>query len=76
MKWVDKILHVRRGYHMGPVRIAWYLECYHEIQTSDATECPVRKRMDSIDSRSGSDVEPFTRIATRRKPRDAQYRPT
>ncbi len=34
---VEKILHLRRTYHMGPIRIAWYLERYHDIQTSDAT---------------------------------------
>jgi transposase len=25
----DKILHIRRTYHMGPQRIVWYLERYH-----------------------------------------------
>jgi len=25
---VEKILHLRRTYHMGPIRIVWYLERY------------------------------------------------
>ncbi len=41
---VEKILHLRRTYHMGPNRIAWYLERYHDIKTSDATVYRVCKR--------------------------------
>jgi transposase len=29
---VEKILHLRRTYHMGPQRIVWYLERYHQQQ--------------------------------------------
>jgi transposase InsO family protein len=33
--WViEKILHLRRTYHLGPQRIAWYLERYHGVKTS------------------------------------------
>lgn len=32
---VDKILHLRRKYHLGPERIMWYLERYHDIKVSD-----------------------------------------
>jgi transposase InsO family protein len=31
---VEKILHLRRTYHLGPQRITWYLERYHGFQTS------------------------------------------
>lgn len=31
---VEKILHLRRIYHLGPQRIAWYLERYHGVKTS------------------------------------------
>jgi transposase len=31
---VEKILHLRRKYHLGPQRIAWYLERYHGVTTS------------------------------------------
>ncbi len=41
---VEKILHLRRTYHMGPIRIAWYLERYHDIKTSDATVYRVCRR--------------------------------
>ncbi len=41
---VEKILHLRRTYHMGPQRIVWYLERYHDIKTSDATVYRVCRR--------------------------------
>ncbi|MCP4896676.1 MAG: helix-turn-helix domain containing protein, partial [bacterium] len=41
---VGKILHLRRTYHMGPIRIVWYLQRYHDIKTSDATVYRVCKR--------------------------------
>ena len=41
---VEKILHQRRTYPMGPQRIVWYLERYHGIQTSDATVYRVCRR--------------------------------
>ena len=41
---VEKIIHLRWTYHMGPIRIAWYLERYHDIKTSDATVYRVCKR--------------------------------
>lgn len=41
---VAKILHLRRTYHMGPIRIVWYLERYLGIKTSDATVYRVCKR--------------------------------
>jgi transposase InsO family protein len=31
---IEKILHLRRTYHLGPQRITWYLERYHGFQTS------------------------------------------
>jgi transposase InsO family protein len=33
---VEKVLHLRRTYHLGPIRIVWYLERYHGIKISDA----------------------------------------
>ena len=32
--YVEKILHLRLQYHLGPQRITWYLERYHGFQTS------------------------------------------
>jgi len=40
----EKILHLRRAYHMGPIRIVWYLERYRGIKTSEATVYRVCKR--------------------------------
>ncbi len=34
---VEKILHLRRKYHLGPIRIVWYLERYHGVRVSDAS---------------------------------------
>jgi len=33
---VEKVLYLRRTYHLGPMRIVWYLERYHGIRISDA----------------------------------------
>jgi transposase InsO family protein len=41
---VDKILHIRRAYHMGPQRIVWYLERYHGVTTSDANVYRICRR--------------------------------
>jgi len=41
---VEKILHLRRTYHVGPVRIVWYLERYLGIKTSAATVYRTCKR--------------------------------
>jgi transposase InsO family protein len=32
----EKILYLRKTYHLGPRRIAWYLERYHDIKISPA----------------------------------------
>ena len=29
---VEKVLHLRRTYHLGPQRITWYLERYHGLK--------------------------------------------
>ena len=34
---VELILHLRRTYHLGPIRIVWCLERYHGIAVCDAT---------------------------------------
>ncbi len=33
---VEKVLHLRRNYHLGPIQIVWYLARYHDIRISDA----------------------------------------
>jgi transposase InsO family protein len=34
---VEKVLHLRRHYHLGPERIMWYLARYHGVETSCST---------------------------------------
>ena len=41
---VEKILLLRRKYHLGPVRIMWYMARYHSMRVSDATIYRVLKR--------------------------------
>ena len=33
---VERVLHLRRKYHLRPMRIVWHLERYHGIRISDA----------------------------------------
>jgi transposase InsO family protein len=40
----EKVLHLRRTYHLGPIRIVWYLERYHGIKISDAGVYRILKR--------------------------------
>ncbi|MCP4318179.1 MAG: IS481 family transposase [Hyphomicrobiales bacterium] len=40
----EKVLHLRSKYHLGPMRIVWYLERYHGIKISDATVSRMLKR--------------------------------
>jgi transposase InsO family protein len=41
---VEKVLHLRSKYHLGPIRIVWYLERYHGIRISDAGVYRILKR--------------------------------
>ena len=41
---VEKILYLRRKYHLGPTRIMWYVARYHSMRVSDATIYRVLKR--------------------------------
>lgn len=38
-----KILHLRKTYHLGEVRISWFLGCYHGIKVSADVVCCVLK---------------------------------
>jgi transposase InsO family protein len=40
----EKILHLRKTYHLGQLRISWYLKRYHDIQVSQAGVWHVLKR--------------------------------
>lgn len=33
---VEKVLHLRQNYHLGLMRIVWYLARYHGVRISDA----------------------------------------
>lgn len=41
---VDKILYLRANYHLGPIRIVWYLARYHDIKISEAGVSRILKR--------------------------------
>ncbi|WP_439111699.1 IS481 family transposase [Lentibacter sp.] len=41
---VEKVLYLRRKYHLGPIRIVWYLARYHGIKISDAGVYLILKR--------------------------------
>jgi len=41
---VEKVLYLRRKYHLGPIRIVWYLARYHGIKISDAGVYRILKR--------------------------------
>ena len=34
---VDRVLYLRKKYHLGPIRIVWYMALYHGIRISDAS---------------------------------------
>ena len=40
----EKVIYLRRKYHLGPMRIVWYLERYHDIKISDATVSRILRR--------------------------------
>lgn len=40
----EKILYLRKTYHLGQVRISWYLDRYHEIKIAPATVYNVLRR--------------------------------
>ncbi len=41
---VEKILHLRSKYHLGAIRIVWYLARYHDIRISEAGVTRVLRR--------------------------------
>lgn len=43
-EFVEKILHLRMTYHLGPQRIVWYLERYHGFETSCSSVYRTLKR--------------------------------
>ena len=40
---VKQILHLRRTYHLGPIRIVWHMARYPGITISEATVCILRR---------------------------------
>lgn len=41
---VEKVLYLRRKYHLGPIRIVWYLVRYHGIKISNAGVYQILRR--------------------------------
>ncbi len=40
----EKVLYFRRKYHLGPIKIVWYLQRYHDINIASATVSRILKR--------------------------------
>ena len=40
----EKVIYLRRKYHLGPMRIVWYLERYHDIRITDSTVSRILRR--------------------------------
>jgi len=40
----EKVLHLRSKYHLGSIRIVWYMERYHDIRISESTVFRILKR--------------------------------
>jgi hypothetical protein len=57
---VDKILHLRQTYRLGPERITWYLERYHGIKTSESSVCRTLVRNGMRRLPKSAPVELFT----------------
>jgi transposase InsO family protein len=55
---VEKVLELRREYHLGPQRIAWYLERYHgiKISCSSAYRTLVRNGVGPLPKKAGRRV--------------------
>lgn len=53
---VGKVLYLRRKYHLGPIRIMWYLQRYHSIKLSESTISRILRRhgVSRLPSRSRS----------------------
>jgi len=40
----EKVIYLRQKYHLGPMRIVWYLARYHDIRMSDSTVSRILRR--------------------------------
>ena len=72
----EKILHLRRTYHFGPVRIAWYLERYHGLSDLEPAASTVpsapRPLAPAGQLPQALDRQPALREAGARPPRPAR----
>jgi transposase InsO family protein len=41
---IEKVIELRKNYHLGPIRISWYLERYHEISVSESSVYRILRR--------------------------------
>ena len=53
---VEKVLYLRQKYHLGPIRIVWYMRRYHDIRISDASVYRVLRRngLSRLPSKAGT----------------------
>jgi len=41
---IEKVIELRKNYHLGPIRISWYLERYHDISVSESSVYRILRR--------------------------------
>ncbi len=41
---IDKVIELRTNYQLGPIRISWYLERYHDINVSESSVYRILRR--------------------------------
>ncbi len=41
---VDRVLYLRKKYHLGSIRIVWYMDRYHKMKISEASVSRILKR--------------------------------
>jgi hypothetical protein len=73
---VDQVLHLRRTYHLGPMRIVWYLAATTASRSVTRPSTAFSGDTGCDGCRTESDVARCTRIATRNRCRAITSRST
>jgi len=41
---INRVLYLRKKYHLGPIRMVWYMACYYGIKSSDTSVYRILRR--------------------------------